>query len=101
MTTESPENGGADIEGAGSKSADQLFSIEHAVGRLKNLKSHGRTGQHLRIGNNVRKEQNASNPSEKKKHKRTQANGSTEETPKSAEENTKTLQKLIKRPQTD
>ena len=50
MATESPENGGADIEGAGSKSANRLLSVRRVVGILKNLKSRGRTGQHTRIG---------------------------------------------------
>ena len=42
--TEYPEDGGADIEGAGSKSANRFLSVERAVDILKNPKSHGGTG---------------------------------------------------------
>ena len=39
MATESPENGGADIEEAGSQSTDRLLSEGRVVGMLKILKS--------------------------------------------------------------
>ena len=48
--TKTSEKGGADVEGAGSKSADRLLNVRRVGGILKNLKSHGRTSQHARVG---------------------------------------------------
>ena len=65
MATESPEDGGADIEEAGNKSDVRLLNVGRVVGILKNLKSHGRTDQPHESGNNVRQQQKASKSSEK------------------------------------
>jgi len=47
IATELPEDGGADVEGAGNRSADRLLNVGCVVGILKKLKSRGQTGQHM------------------------------------------------------
>ena len=44
------EKGRTDVKGARNKSADRLLSVRHVGDILKNLKSHGRTSQHARVG---------------------------------------------------
>ena len=39
MATESPEDGGANIHGAGNKSANRLLNLGSVVGIMKNFKS--------------------------------------------------------------
>jgi len=46
IATESPD-GGADVEGAGNRSADRLLNVGCVVGILRKLKSRGQTGQHM------------------------------------------------------
>jgi len=62
--TESPEDRGAAIEGVGRKSSDRLWNVGRLTGILRELKNE-RPANTCESGNNVRRQQNASNYSEK------------------------------------
>ena len=63
---ESPEDGGADVEGVENKSAERLLNVGRVVGILRKLETTDETSQHTgTTGSNVRRQQTASKLSTK------------------------------------